>query len=629
MSELFGARFKPGEGTVFKLWAPDHNQVDLLLLPPTGEPRRLPLTTQQDGLFSHTEKEAAPGWCYQYFVDGQGPLPDPASRKQPEDAHGPSEIMDPAFPWTDQHWRGLDWSSAVIYELHVGTFTPAGTFQGVQSRLDYLHDLGINAIEIMPVADFPGKRNWGYDGTFLFAPDSAYGRPEDLKQLVDSCHARGIAIILDVVYNHFGPDGNYMWPISRQFFNSERHTPWGEALNISHPMVRTFFRENARFWIEEYHFDGFRFDAVHALDDEQRFSFLSEVRKAARSAAPERSLFLVLENPTNQAELLRDSGDGAFDAQWNDDFHHALHRLLTGEQVGVYQDHPVPEQTLERTLRHGFAYQGEYSHWRKRAVGTPTDGLTLNHFVNYIQTHDMVGNRALGERLHQLADRDMYKAAVALYLFLPSIPMLFMGEEYCAATPFLFFTDHQRKLGAEIRKGRLRQHSVNPKWREKESWEQIPHPQKESTFQASRIDWQAVERDTDMLDLYKALLALRAKFIGQIDQRQDSISVERNGRLFTLVLRNHRGQETVACVTNFEATDQQLPTRFSSIQWRPMISTQPCRDDMVPTYTTLWLEWSALKHDRRRPVLARTWDQFKNFFQKNKLLNLGSRQSLS
>lgn len=619
MSDLFGACYKPGLGTEFKLWAPDHRQVDLLLLPPTGEPRRMPMNPRQDGFFSLTEKEAAPGWNYQYFVDDQGPYPDPASRKQPDDVHGASEIIDSTYQWTDQHWRGLDWSRAVIYELHVGTFTPAGTFQGLLSQLDYLCDLGINTIELMPVADFPGKHNWGYDGTFLFAPDSAYGSPEDLKQLVDGCHRRSIAIILDVVYNHFGPDGNYIWPISRQFFNSGQHTPWGESLNIGHPVVRAFFRENARFWIEEYHFDGYRFDAVHALDFDQRFDFLSEVRKAARAAAPERSLFLVLENPTNQAELLRDSGDGAFDAQWNDDFHHAIHRLLTGEQEGVYQDHAVPEETLERILRNGFAYQGEYSPYRKRAVGTPTDGLTLNHFVNYIQTHDMVGNRALGERLHQLTDLEMYMASVALYLFLPGIPMLFMGEEFCATTPFLFFTDHHQKLGAEIRKGRLRQHTVIPKWREKESWERIPHPQKESTFQSSRIDWLDAKRNSEILNLYKTLLAMRANFIEQIDLRQDSVTVERDGRLFIIILRDHRGQETVACVTNFEMTDQQLPNRFRSIQWHPIITTQSCRDDMVPSYTTLWLEWTALKHDIRKPFLDRSWQQLKKFFTKKQI----------
>lgn len=586
----FGACFRQGAGTEFRLWAPDHNRVELLLLPPGENSRCMAMAPQQDGFFALTVADAVPGWRYQYIVDGEGPFPDPASRRQADDVHDPSEIIDSTFAWSDQDWRGPVWSSAVIYELHVGTFTPEGTFLGILSRLDYLCDLGITAIELMPVADFPGRRNWGYDGTFLFAPDSAYGRPEDLKQLVDACHRRSLGVILDVVYNHFGPDGNYMWPICRRFFNPKKRTPWGAGINIADPFVSTFFKENARFWIDEYHFDGLRFDAVQALDSSHRIAFLSEVRNAARSAAPDRSLFLVLENPANQAELLRNSGEGAFDAQWNDDFHHAIHRLITDEQHGIFQDYPVPEVSLERILRQGFDHQGGYSHWRKRSIGTPTDGINLDRFVNYVQSHDMVGNRPLGKRLHQLVERETFKAAVALYLFLPGIPMLFMGEEFCAATPFLFFTDHKPELGDKIRKGRLDQHLCNPQWQEKSSWDQIPHPQKESTFQASKIDWDDARRNEPVIDLYKCLIALRKETIARLDRRQESFSVARYGRLFTLVLRDHRGQDVVACVANFDTEPHPLPDRLGSDQWHLIFTTNPTDNEQVASCSTQWLK---------------------------------------
>ena len=586
----FGPRFRPGAGTEFRLWAPDHGNVEIVLLPPSGDTLRLAMTPQPNGFHKLAVADAAPGWRYQFLVDGEGPFPDPASRRQANDVHGPSEIIDSHFQWSDQAWHNPPWSSAVIYELHVGTFTREGTFLGILSRLDHLCDLGITAIELMPVADFPGRRNWGYDGTFMFAPDAVYGRPEELKQLVDVCHSRGLAVILDVVYNHFGPDGNYMWPICRRFFNARQRKPWGPGINIADPVVVDFFKENARFWIDEYHFDGLRFDAVQALESSHRIGFLSQLRNAARAAAPDRSLFLVVENPANQSELLRDSGEGAFDAQWNDDFHHAVHRLVTGEQYGVFQDYPVPEESLERILRHGFSRQGGFSHYRKRSVGTPTDGINLDRFVNYIQSHDMVGNRPLGERLNHLVTWETFQTAAALYLFLPGIPMLFMGEEFAASTPFLFFTDQNPELGNKIRQGRLEQHLSNPRWRDKKRWDTIPHPQMESTFQASRIDWDDANRNVHAIDLYKRLLCLRAEFIMRLDRRQESFSVERDGRLFTLVLRDHRGRDTVACVANFDTQAHAPPERIQPAAWRLLFTTQAGAAPELPACSARWLK---------------------------------------
>jgi len=589
-----GYRFGPvavaGGGTEFRLWAPGHRRVELILDSPRGARRCLSLRPEADGFFSVRVPEAGPGWRYRYRVDGRGPWPDPASRRQPEDVHGPSELVVGDYPWTDGAWRGLDWSQAVIYELHVGTFTPEGTFDAVIDRLDHLAALGVNALELMPVADFPGRCNWGYDGTFLFAPDSAYGPPDSLKRLVDACHGRGMAVILDVVYNHLGPDGNYLWPISPPFFNQDVHTPWGASIAIEHPLVARFFEENARFWIEEYHFDGLRLDAVHALDHWHRPRFLAGLARAARGAAPDRPLFLVLENVDNQAEYLRDAGAEAYDAQWNDDFHHALHALLTGERSGVYQEHDVPARTLARVLAQGFAYQGEYSPWRQRPRGTSTRGLSLDRFVNFLQTHDMAGNRAFGERLHQLIDADRYRAVVALYLFLPGIPMLFMGEEFAASTPFLFFTDHTPELGEQVRAGRLRQHQRSDEPRAQLHPDRIPHPQDHSTFTASKLDWDDLERHRETLSLYARAIEHRRAFLPTVDQRQEGIEVASEGMCFTVILRDLRGRDVVACLANLGDQAYAIPGRLGEDgSWAEVLATREAPAGMVAGHSTLWL----------------------------------------
>ncbi len=592
MADLrFGAYFNPGVGTDFYLWAPDARWVDIELISPAGEVARAALAPQDDGLFCFSASHVGPGWHYWYVADYGGPFPDPASRRQSE-THGPSEVIDPGYVWTDESWRGPVWSEAVIYELHVGAFTAEGTFGGVCSRLDYLQDLGVSAIELMPVAHFPGRRNWGYDGTFLFAPAAPYGRATDLKRLIDECHAREIGVILDVVYNHFGPDGNYLWPLSRPFFRCDERTPWGESINIEHPVVAAFFRENVRHWIEDYHFDGLRFDAVHALHWACRHAFLRDLQHAARNAAPERRLFLVLENVDNESELLRESAEGAFDAQWSDDFHHALYVLLTGDCSGHYQDYTACEEALERAIVAGFALQGKYSSWRRRSVGSPTTGLTLDHFVYFLQNHDLVGNRAHGERLHQLLPRDRHRAAVAFCLFLPGIPMLFMGEEFAASTPFYFFTDHEQELGEQVRAGRLRDHAAYLDWSEASSRGAIPHPQVEETFSASRLDWRQRECDEAMLALYRRLLALRARYLPRVDRHQERVQVQRDERLFTVQLHDHGGQAVMACVVNFCSEARLLPERLAG--WVVVVATKPLTamsaGALVPADAAIWLQ---------------------------------------
>jgi malto-oligosyltrehalose trehalohydrolase len=439
--------------------------------------------------------------------------------------HGPSEVVDPSgFDWRDQNWHGRPWEEAILYELHVGAFTPDGTFAGVADRLDYLADLGITAIELMPLSDFPGKRNWGYDGVLPFAPDSVYGRPEDLKGLIQSAHARGIMVVLDVVYNHLGPEGNYLGLYAPQFFTARHKTPWGNAINFdggeSRP-VRDFFVDNALYWLNEYHFDGLRLDAVHSILDDSTPHILDELAARVRSAAgAERQVHLILENERNQSTYLRRNGrcrPCAYDAQWNDDIHHTLHVLTTGERDGYYSDYAVhPVDQLGRCLTSGFAYQGEpspYSNGKRR--GESTAGLPLTAFVSFLQNHDQIGNRAFGERLAVVAEPSAVRAATEILLLAPSIPLLFMGEEFGARTPFLFFCNFESSLAEAVSAGRRGEFALFARFNDPASREGIPDPNADSTFEASRLDWKVLG-DLDRqewLRLHRHLLALRSKYI--------------------------------------------------------------------------------------------------------------------
>src|SRR5215472_16387143 len=386
----FGAEVGP-DGTRFRLWAPGAPRVELEL---EGRDAAIPMERDADGWAVATVRDVGAGARYRYRIDGGLAVPDPASRHQPEDVHGPSEVIDPeSFEWSDGDWRGRAWPEMVFYELHVGAFTPEGTFAGARTRLDYLADLGVTAVELMPVADFPGRRNWGYDGVLLFAPDGRYGRPDDLKRLVHACHARGLAVFLDVVYNHFGPDGNYLGVYASPFASARHLTPWGHAVNFDGPgsdVVRAFFRENALYWIEEFHFDGLRLDAVQAIRDDSPRHILEEIAGAVRDGpGRSRAVHLVLENAANEARYLRRvGGRPLYAAQWNDDIHHALHVLCTGERDGYYADYQDPADALGRCLTEGFAYQGEFSVYRGRPHGEPTKDIALTAFVSFLQNHD-------------------------------------------------------------------------------------------------------------------------------------------------------------------------------------------------------------------------------------------------
>jgi maltooligosyltrehalose trehalohydrolase len=522
----FGAEWSDDGNVRFRLWAPAAKRVELCL----GDVTRathIPLERLDVGWFELVTDAAKPGTQYRFRIDEEQKVPDPASRFQPRDVHGPSEVIDAeAFSWEDDSWRGRRWEEAVIYELHVGAFTPGGTFADARERLDYLVELGVTAIEVMPVADFPGKRNWGYDGVLPFAPDSIYGRPEDLKELVQSAHRRGLMVLLDVVYNHFGPEGNYLRCYAPQFFTDRHHTPWGDAINFDGPesrAVRDFFIQNALYWLTEYHFDGLRLDAVHAIIDDSTPDILTELADAVRSSVePDRKIHLILENDRNQARYLQRTElckPRTYTAQWNDDIHHALHVIVTGERDGYYSDYVErPLDLLGRCLVSGFAYQGEQSQYREgQSRGESTQGLPPGAFVSFLQNHDQIGNRAFGERITQIAEPRAVRAALEVLLLAPSPPLLFMGEEFGSDTPFLFFCDFGKDLAEAVTQGRRNEFARFATFKEGAAREAIPDPNAVTTFEASRLAWEEVTQPPheEWLNFYRRLLQLRCQHISR------------------------------------------------------------------------------------------------------------------
>jgi maltooligosyltrehalose trehalohydrolase len=482
--------------TRFALWAPDAFYVSVEL----ENGKSIAMLPQADGWFE-TEVKCPAGTRYRYNIDGEMDVPDPASRAQASDVHGWSLVVDPlAYTWRHANWQGRPWHEAVIYELHVGAM---GGYAEVEKHLPRLAELGVTAIELMPLAQFPGERNWGYDGVLPYAPQSSYGSPEQLKHLVDSAHEHGLAVILDVVYNHFGPDGNYLGQYAKGFFQEDVHTPWGAGIDFERREVRNFFLDNALMWLLEYRFDGLRLDAVHAIDNP---GFLQELAHRVRQQVDTgRQVWLVLENELNQASLLKED----FDAQWNDDFHNVLHVLLTGETDAYYSDFAQdPTTKLARCLGEGFIYQGHTTrHGHER--GEPSADLPPTAFVAFLQNHDQIGNRALGERLHQLCSPQALKAATALLLLSPMIPLMFMGDEANASEPFLFFTDHHGELAEAVREGRRNEFADFAAFHDPERRERIPDPNALSTFAQSA----PVIADTPHAELYRQLLGLRHRHI--------------------------------------------------------------------------------------------------------------------
>ena len=508
-------RFGPelsSDGVTFRLWAPAAERVELVL------DGAHPMQARSDGWYEIAVRGARAGTLYKFRIDGELEVPDPASHFQPQDVSGPSEVIDHGqFPWQARDWRGRPWEDAAFLELHVGTFTPGGSFRSAMKRLDHVVNTGLTAIELMPLADFAGRRNWGYDGVLLYAPDSAYGRPDDLKALVDEAHLRGLMVFLDVVYNHFGPEGNYISRYAPAFF-TEGQTPWGSAIDYRVPQVRAFIIGNALHWLQHYRFDGLRLDAVHAIVEPGEPHILHDLSRAVGKFAEStgRKIHLVLENDDNRASLLDPHTNpprGKYRAQWNDDYHHAWHVLLTGENKGYYQDYKRhPRVDIARVLSSGFAYQGEVSaHREGRRRGEASGALPPAAFVNFLQNHDQIGNRPLGDRLSTQAEKAALTAALAITLLAPMPPLLFMGEEWGSTKPFPFFCDFQGDLAQAVRKGRREEF----KSAYAEMGDEIPDPLAEETFRSAKLDWEACATTPGQkwLTLVRDLLTTRNKEI--------------------------------------------------------------------------------------------------------------------
>jgi maltooligosyltrehalose trehalohydrolase len=571
--EHFGAIPGPDGICRFVVWAPAVSELSLVAC---GRTRSVVPMERDRG--SHVcEIEAAPGTRYLFRLPDGRELPDPASRFQPDGVHGVSAVVDTnAFRWTDAAFRARALSESIIYELHVGTFSETGTFAGAINHLDPLVDLGVTTVELMPVAQFPGSRNWGYDGVFPFAVQNSYGGPEGLQQFVDAAHARGLSVILDVVYNHLGPEGNYVGAFC-PFFNGRYRTPWGQAVNFddadSGP-VRAFLIRNALYWLGEFHIDGLRLDAVHGIFDFSARHFLDELNEnvAALAARTGRTLHVIAESDLNDARLLhkRDRGGYALDAQWSDDFHHSVHTLLTAESAGYYRDFGSIED-LRVTLEQGWRYAGQYSNYRRRRHGNSPAGLAPQKFVVCSQNHDQVGNRALGDRLSQIVDFESLKLAAGITLLSPFVPLLFMGEEYGETSPFLYFTSHQdAALVQAVRNGRredFRSFGWSP---------EIPDPQDEQTFRRSRLNRGVCDSEPhrSLLNLYKTLIGMRNRFgIGcakpliRASEEKQMVALEYRGAPTALTAIFHFGNEPLQIPLELPGSVSRLLLNSSDKAW--------------------------------------------------------------
>lgn len=533
----------------FRVWAPTATSVEVELV----DAGMLKIPLQRDGHYFHGLIPAAAGDRYWYVLDSILRRSDPASRSQPDGVHGPSQVIDPAFAWSDSKWPGIPLDEYIIYELHVGTFTPQGTFDGVISRLDYLCELGITAVELMPVAQFPGERNWGYDGVYLFAPQNSYGGPDGLKRLVDACHSRGVSVILDVVYNHLGPEGNYLHSFGT-YFTDRYHTPWGDAVNFDGPdsdPVRHYFISNALYWITEYHIDALRLDAIHGIYDFSALHILREMAEAVhlQGEALGRQAHVIAESDQNDVRVITnpESGGYGLDAQWNDDFHHALHALLTGERAGYYGDFGQFSD-LVKAFKEGFVLSGEYSSFRRRRHGSSTVHHPPRQLVAFSQNHDQVGNRMAGERPGEHLSVQQLMLAAATVLLSPYVPLLFMGEEYAESAPFPYFVSHgDAELVEAVRQGRLEEFAASA------LQGSPPDPQSETTFHSAKLDQEQRHQGGQrvIFDFYCELIRLRKECapLARLSRENMQVVACDEERVLT-VIRSADGEQ-VMCLFNF------------------------------------------------------------------------------
>ncbi len=509
----WGAEYIDARHTRVRIWAPAIDQVELLC----GNGAVLPMDRSGDGWFETQTAQLQPGTAYAFRLPDGQVVPDPAARAQNGSVHDASLLIDPhEYTWKTHHWHGRPWEEAIVYELHTGTFTEAGSFDGVQRQLDHLAGTGFTAIELMPVAQFGGERGWGYDGVLPYAPHRAYGGVRGIKRLVDAAHERGLMVLLDVVYNHFGPDGNYLHAYAPQFFDARRNTPWGAAIAFDQPAVRDFFLDNAIYWLEEYRFDGLRLDAINQIVDPSAEHILESIAKTVRATITDRHIHLTTEDDRNITRLHERDCDlhpTMYTGEWNDDFHHAAHVAVTGESQGYYLDYVVePVEKLARALAEGYAFQGESSAYLgDTARGTPSAHLPPTTFINFIQNHDQVGNRAFGERLTALCSDQAIEALTVILLLGPHIPLVFMGEELAERRPFNFFTDFHGDLADAVREGRRAEFRSFADFNEPKQRQKIPDPNALTTFERSRIDWHALNKRPGKArhTLFNKLLALR------------------------------------------------------------------------------------------------------------------------
>ena len=573
---MAGAQLLDQKRCRYRVWAPRASSVDLLIV---GAPERaVQLSHTGEGYFSAEVENTPGGTLYRYRLDGEKVRPDPASRFQPQGVHGPSQVIDAAFTWDDAQWVGLPLKSYVFYELHVGAFTPEGTFDAVIPHLTELKELGITAIELMPVAQFPGSHNWGYDGVQPFAVQNSYGGPEALKRLVNACHRCGLAVALDVVYNHLGPEGNYLADFG-PYFTSRYETPWGQAINFDGPdsdPVRRYFIDNALYWIGEFHIDALRLDAVHAILDHSPYTFLEQLADEVHAQANtlNRQVWLIPESAANDSRLVRGRALGgyALDAQWNDDFHHALRGIMVGERNGYYMDYGEFHQ-LVKAYREGFVYSGEYSQYRRRRHGTSTRDLPAERFVVFAQNHDQVGNRMLGERLSQLVDFEALKLAAAAVILSPFIPLLFMGEEYGEEAPFPYFINHSdAQLIEAVRSGRRHEFAAF-------SWQGEPlDPQDEATFLRAKLNHQLKREGKfhTIWEFYQELLRLRKELSPLAELKKEACEVLGFENQRVLLLRRRSGENAVITVFNFNAVPVVLSLPMAPGRWRKALdSSEP------------------------------------------------------
>ena len=577
IDQRIGAKRLDNDRCLFRVWAPAVSSVEVIIVGPSG--RSLPLDDSGDGYFSAAAQNIPSGSLYRYRLNGEKERPDPASRFQPLGVHGPSEVVDEAFPWDDSRWAGLPLQSHVIYELHVGTFTRDGTFDAIVPCLSELKELGITAVELMPVAQFPGSRNWGYDGVLPFAVQNSYGGPQGLKRLVNACHEIGLAVILDVVYNHLGPEGNYLADFGPYFTNRYK-TPWGPALNFDGPEsdhVRRYFIANTLYWITEFHIDGLRLDAVHAILDHSPYTFLEQLADEVREHAKalNRKVVLIPESAANDARLIRsrELGGYGFDAQWNDDFHHALRGLLTQERSGYYEDYGKFSQ-LVKAYREGFVYSGEYSAYRRRRHGTTAKDIPAQRVVVFAQNHDQVGNRMLGERLSHLVSFEQLKLAAAAVILSPYIPLLFMGEEYGEEAPFQYFISHSdADLIDAVRNGRRLEFAAFGKPGKP------PDPQDEKTFLRAKLNHrlQREGKFRALREFYRELLSLRKELapLAELSKEQCQVVGLDDDRV--LLLRRWSGNEIVTTILNFNTAPVLSAVPVGPGRWRKALDSSDPR----------------------------------------------------